>query len=177
MVYGLRGDDRARDDWHDVTTFLRTAVERQGLPGVKAWAPTFDAIVMLHRGQIDEAVSRLSHDPAEFHHWFSGIWRQWYAAFWAEAAVLADHPEADSRLERARTMAAGNPIATAIVERSEAWRRDDQPELLAAAEALADAACPYQQARTLVLAGGDHQTEGQHILSTLGATPMAIPAP
>jgi hypothetical protein len=110
------------------------------------------------------------------YHWFSGIWRQWYTALWAEAAVLADHPEAETRLERARSIVGGNPIGTALVDRATAWRHDDEAGLLAAAEALAEAACPYQQARTLVLAGGEHRTRGLAALSALGATSMPVPA-
>jgi hypothetical protein len=40
--------------------------------------------------------------------------------------------------------------------------------LLAAVAAFATAGCPYQQARTLVLLGGDERTEGLGLLSTLG---------
>jgi hypothetical protein len=42
--------------------------------------------------------------------------------------------------------------------------------LLAAVAAFATAGCPYQQARTLVLLGGDEQAEGMAMLCTMGIT-------
>ena len=45
------------------------------------------------------------------------MWRPWYAALWAEAAVLSGHEDAADRIRRARVATADNPIATAIVDR------------------------------------------------------------
>jgi hypothetical protein len=59
--------------------------------------------------------------------WSDGAWRQWYAAVWAETAVLADRP-----------------------------------------------GCAYQQARTLVLAGGDSRREGEEMMTAIGAAPMTL---
>jgi hypothetical protein len=177
MVHGLRGDEAAWRDWGDLTAALRSTIEAQSNTGCNTWPLVFDAIVLLHRGQDDDAVATMRFDPDELHEWHSGLWRQWYTALWAEAAVQAGHPEAAARLERARGIVAGNPIASALVARAEAWSREDTAGLLAAADALAAAGSRYQQARSLVLAGGDHRTEGETILASLGATPMTVPAP
>ena len=49
-----------------------------------------------------------------------GAWRQWYAAVWAEAAVLAELADRRDRLVRARFIVGHNPVASAIVDRAEA---------------------------------------------------------
>jgi hypothetical protein len=77
-----------------------------------------------------------------------GPWRPWYAALWAEAAVLDDHPEAATRVVRARHVARDNPIAAAIVERADAVARGDRSALAPLAASFAELGCPYQQART-----------------------------
>lgn len=51
---------------------------------------------------------------------------------------------------------AGNPIATAQLERAEALLDGDGDRMLAAAAAFEAAGCRYQWARTLVLTGGEH---------------------
>jgi hypothetical protein len=53
------------------------------------------------------------------------------------AEVAADAPE---RLARARRLVTGNPIATAILDRTEALAAEDRVRLLAAARALLAAA-------------------------------------
>jgi hypothetical protein len=68
---------------------------------------------------------------------------------------------------------AGNPVASAIVERAEALLGGDQKRLLATADAFDAAGCPYQSARTLVLAGGDDAARGAAALATLGFAPTA----
>jgi hypothetical protein len=68
----------------------------------------------------------------------------------------------------ATPLVAGNPIATALVERSAALLDDDRARLLATEAAFTAAGCPYQAARTLLLAGGDVATTGAAALTTLG---------
>ena len=58
--------------------------------------------------------------PEELDQWYSGLWRPWYAALWAEAAVLSGREDAADRLDRARRMSTDNPIATAIIDRAAA---------------------------------------------------------
>ena len=137
----------------------------------------FDAMVLLHRGLPEQAARLMDTPPEQFTEWYSGMWRPWYAALWAEAAVLAGHADAADRIRRARTAAAGNAIATAVVDRAAALATPggDRDGLTAAAAALRDAGCRYQWARTLVLIGGQHRARGESELATMGATAMAEP--
>jgi predicted ATPase/DNA-binding CsgD family transcriptional regulator len=150
MVHGLRGDDDARSRWLAVVDELGVSAERQA-----GYGPTFDAIVLLDRGQAGAALDRLAAEPDEPapSKWVTWIWLHWYVALRAEAAVLAADPEARRDLSAAGTTVAGNPVATAIVERAEALLEQDRERVLATAAAFEAAGCPYQAARSLVLAG------------------------
>ena len=174
MVHGLRGDDDARSEWLDIVAALRTAlVKRYG--AVLRINPAFDAIVLLHRGDAD-AVTRLLHeDPESFHDWHSGRLRQWYAALWAEGAALGQAPDIAERVERARFVTIGNPVAAPLVERAAQLAGGRDPTRLQQLAAHLEAAgCHYQAARTLVFAGGDARRDGEARLVSLGAAPMAI---
>jgi DNA-binding CsgD family transcriptional regulator len=149
-------------------------VERLDSP-LSGYGPTFDAIAQLHLGDIDAALARLAVDPDRLRTWFSGQWRPWYAALWAEAAVLAGLPEAAERIERARLSVAANPVAAAMVDRAAAFAVGDADGLAAAAAALEPTGCRYQWARTLVMAGGEHRQAGALALERMGATPMGMP--
>jgi predicted ATPase/DNA-binding CsgD family transcriptional regulator len=175
-VHGLRGDDDARDEWTDIA--VRQGLEEGRLVGCSTgYVPTFDAIVALHRGDARAAVARLVDDPRDFRRWYTGEWRPWYAALWAEAAVLSGHPEAAERVGVARTLTAANPTAAAMVERAAALLEGDRSRLVEVAATLAGTGCHYQQARTLVLAGDADAAEGRGLMAELGAAPMAEPAP
>jgi predicted ATPase/DNA-binding CsgD family transcriptional regulator len=166
-VHGLRGDDEARATWLEVADAL-------GTPGRPAseihHGEFFDGMLLLHRGQFEEAVRLLVAVPWEFRAWYNALWRPWYAAVWVESAVLADHPEATDRVRQARSSTADNPIATAIVDRAAALARGDRDGVLAAAAALQAEGCRYQWARSLVLAGGAARAEGESALAAMGAT-------
>jgi predicted ATPase len=176
MVEGLRGDDDARRRWEAVGVAMR----RNKPPDTPtAYAEVFDAIVSLHRGRPGEALATLADDPDALDEWHTAAWRQWYAALWAEAAVLdpgtSDGDRAE-RLDRARAIVAGNPIATAMVARAEVLAAGALDRLPALADAL-DPLFRYQRARTLVLAGGAARSEGDRLLAAMHAAPMAQPAP
>jgi hypothetical protein len=180
MMYALQGDDDARQEWLDIAEEMGRGVAHQPDRG-RAFGALFDSFVELHRGEIDRAVTTLSDEPEQLNRWHTGVWRQWYAAAWAETGVLAGLPtaEADERRARARAIAAGNPIASAIVDRADALAGDDTAGLLAAADALAAAGCIFQQARTLVLAGrddahADARAEGERLFAEMAATPMVV---
>lgn len=104
----------------------------------------------------------------------SWVWLHWYVALRAEAAVLAGHPEARARIDAARTVVTGNPIATAQVDRAQALLDGDPARQLAAAAAFDAAGCPYQSARTLLLAGGEHAAVGTAVLADLGLAPVPV---
>jgi predicted ATPase/DNA-binding CsgD family transcriptional regulator len=174
MVYGIRGDDEARRESHGITTDMRR-VTAPLLGDTPAYDQVLDGLVALHRGELGDALARLSGEPESFHYfqWHDGAWRQWYAAVWAEVAVLAGLTDRRQRLDRARFIVVHNPPASAILDRADALDTGDTHRLLAAADALDVAGCRYQQARTLVFAGGAARTEGEAIMAAIGATPMA----
>jgi predicted ATPase/DNA-binding CsgD family transcriptional regulator len=170
MVHGLRGDERRRAEWRERSIAIGVTVERLDSP-LSGYGPTFDAIVALHLGDVEAAVARLSVDPDRLRDWFSGEWRPWYAALWAEAAVLAGRADAAERIERARLSVAANPVATAMVDRAAAFAAGDTARIVAAAAAMEPTGCRYQWARTLVMAGGEHRRAGAAALERMGATP------
>ncbi|WP_212835136.1 LuxR C-terminal-related transcriptional regulator [Catellatospora sp. TT07R-123] len=167
MVHGLRADQDARRRWDEI-------LGRLGTPGehTYGYGAVYDAIELLHFGRAAEALHRLAPEPGEVWKWVCWIWHHWYVALRAEAGVLAGSPDAAERLEQARAVVAGNPVAAAIVERAAALHTGDRERLVAAAAAFAAAGCPYQQARTMVLAGGEHAVSGAAVLSGLGLAPM-----
>jgi predicted ATPase/DNA-binding CsgD family transcriptional regulator len=169
-VCGLRGDDAGRAEWITMANALVS-------PGLQLPSTHhdefFDAMLLLHRGRPEEAVALLATPPEGLRTSHNGLWRPWYAAIWAEAAVLAGDPAAAGRIGRARRCADGNPIAWAVVARSAALASGDRAGVLTAAEQLNAAGCRYQWARTLVLAGGPERARGEDELAAMGATPMA----
>jgi hypothetical protein len=175
MVYGIRGENEARHEWLGIVTEMRRAVAAP-LVATPAYMQVFDGLVALHRGELGDALDRLAGAPASRHwHWaHDAAWRQWYTALWAEAAVLAEQADRRERVEWARFIVGQNPIASALVDRADAIDTGDADRLLASADALAVAGCPYQHARTLVFAGGEARARGEAILAAIGAAPMAI---
>ncbi|KES06003.1 ATPase [Streptomyces toyocaensis] len=163
MVHGLRGDPASRTAWLTIADRADMAVQhRQGYGAV------FDATVLLHHGDAEAALERVAPEPEEVWKWVCWIWLHWYVALRAETAVLAGHPDARTRIHAARTVVTGNPVATAQVDRAEALLDGDLQGQLAAAKAFDAAGCPYQSARTLLLAGGEHTAAGTTALAALG---------
>jgi hypothetical protein len=156
MVHGMRGDDERRAAWVHLTIDLGADSER--LAGCqRGWPPVFDGLLALHRNDPVAAVRRLAADidePELSQSWDFVTWRPWYAALWAEAAVLGRYPDAAARVERSRHAARDNPIATAIVERAAAITTGDRETLVRLATTFAQLGCPYQQARTGRIAAG-----------------------
>jgi hypothetical protein len=170
-VHGMRGDDDARAAWLGIVDALATP--GQPLSSLH-FSEFFDALLLLHRGQDGAALALLGTPPEQFRSWASGMWRPWYAALWAEAAVLTGHPDAAARIRRARLATWDNPIAAAIVARAAALA-GDRGGLAPAAAALEAAGCRYQWARTLIAIGGTERTRGEAALAAMGATVMAWP--
>lgn len=170
-VHGLRGDNDARAAWLDIVEALGTPDRPRAELHV---GKVFDALLLLHRGLPQQAVQVLHTPPGKLTGWHDSVWRPWYAALWAEAAVMSGQEDAVARVDHVRLTTAENPIATAIVDRTAAWgRRDaDRDALTAAAAALAETGCRYQWARTLVIIGGEQRAYGESVLATMGATPM-----
>jgi predicted ATPase/DNA-binding CsgD family transcriptional regulator len=177
-IHALRGDEDARRDWMELVATLSAPL--RPLPSA-TFGKVFDALVLLHRGRSAEAVELLDDDPETFATSASGLWRAWYVAAWAEAAVLAELPDAADRVGRAALLTGGNPVADALVRRAAGiaalWSgttggRDD---LVAAASALRTLGARYQWARTLVMLGRPEEVEGRAALERMRAAPMAWP--
>ena len=168
MMHGLRGDDDARQEWNQVLDELGPLPEH-----AHGYGAVFDTMLLLHHGQLPEALERMSPAPQEVWKWVTWIWHHWYVALRAEVAVLAGTPDARDRLAEARTIVTGNPVAGAMVARAAALLDGEQEALLAAADAFDVAGCRYQAARTLVLAGGEHAERGAAVLASLGLAPMS----
>ncbi|WP_458688663.1 ATP-binding protein [Nocardia tengchongensis] len=115
MAHGLRGDDDARAEWLAIADTLGGTSDRQ-----VAYRAVFDAMVLLDRGQPERALDELATEPDALDEQTVWIWRHWYVALRAEAAVLAGHPDARGFVAAARTTVSGNPIAVPIVERAAA---------------------------------------------------------
>ena len=155
MVHGLLRDDPQRQQWLAVSEEIARGGAVLNLDDASTgWAPTMDALVALDRGETDRALARLAadvDDPEVWGHWQTGMWRPWYAASWAETAVLAGLPDAAERLQRARPLAAANPVATALIDRAEALLAGDTSAFAALSRRLARLGCTYQAERTLHL--------------------------
>ncbi len=174
-VHALQGDDEARAAWMEVVQTLET-------PGrslaTMHFGEFFDALVLLHRGQPDDAVLLLADAPETFVNHFNGMWRPWYASAWAEAAVLAGRPDAAEKIARARMLTSRNPVVEAILVRAGGLLEGGEQghhHLAAAATSLHGAGARYQWARTLVMLGGADRERGERELAALGASPMPWP--
>ncbi|MFE0874242.1 ATP-binding protein [Streptomyces smyrnaeus] len=163
MIHGLRGDQDARSAWLSTVERADTAPQHR-----HGYGAVFDAMVLLHQGEVDAALERVAPEPDRVWKWVCWIWLHWYLALRAEAAVLAGHPDARARIDAARAVVAGNPVATAQVDRAQALLDGDLAGQLATAAAFDAAGCPYQSARTLLLAGGEHTAAGAAALAALG---------
>ncbi|WP_244843853.1 ATP-binding protein [Actinocatenispora sera] len=169
-IHALRGDEAARREWEAIRDRLGTPPEH-----AYGYGAVFDALRLLHEGEVAAAVDRTAPEPDEVWKWVTWIWLHWYVALRAEAAVLAGDPAARDRVAAARTIVAGNPVATALVERAAALLDGDRDRLLATAAAFDVAECGYQVARTFVLAGGEHAERGARMVAELGLAPMTPP--
>jgi predicted ATPase/DNA-binding CsgD family transcriptional regulator len=154
MVHGMLGHDEQRSLWRQITLDLGASF--YSLDGcATGWAPTFDALLALHRGEPGIAIDRLRADvdDEEVRRCPAIDWRPWYAAAWAEAAVLAGWDDARDRISRARRATRDNPITAAMVERAVAIEAGNRSAIAALAATFAALGCPYQEDRTQVLAG------------------------
>jgi hypothetical protein len=162
----MRGDTAARAEWMRIFTALVPSVRQTHDQHSSAF---FESLLLLHHGRAHEAVRLLEIRPHELRRWYEGIWRPWYAAAWAEAAVLAGEPDAAERIASVRDTTAENAVTAALVQRAAALAADDRAGILAAADTLDAAGCRYQWARSLLLAGGPEREKGASALAAMGA--------
>ncbi len=165
-AFALVGDEPNAGEWRRIAEQLLTRRTRSADYEVSG----LEALVLLHRGRPEDAVVRMEADPESLDTWYEAIWRPWYAAWWAEAAVLAGREDAASRIARARAAAVPNPVAAAMIDRAEALLSGDTAALPAIADRLDALGSPYQAARTLLLAGNGVRSRGEDAMRRLGAT-------
>ncbi|MDX3797919.1 ATP-binding protein [Streptomyces sp. AK04-3B] len=168
MVHGLRGDHEARTAWLAIVQEAGHESEHR-----HGYGAVFDATVSLHHGAAEAALERVAPPPDRVWKWVTWVWLHWYAAVRAEASTLAGHPDARERIGAARALVAGNPVATAQLDRCEALLDGDRARLLTVAAAFEAAGSRYQAARTLLLAGDAHTAAGGASLAGLGLAPRA----
>jgi predicted ATPase/DNA-binding CsgD family transcriptional regulator len=174
-AFAMRGDDAASARYRRLIDSIRTPglSERDLLSVAYLYA-----IVAVHRGRFDEALDLLAVHPDAIRDWQNGMWRPWYAALWAEAAVLAGTADAGTRIASARAHTGENPVADLLVDRAEHLRGGPgDPLPLALADRLDGLGARYQAARTRVLAGGAAAERGERELLDLGTAPSTSPAP
>ncbi len=152
MVHGLLDDEPGRRRWVEVAAILTIPASR--LHGAETgWAPTFDGLLWLDRGDTGRALARMSLELDD-EVWSGGVnssWRPWYAALWAEAAVTAGHPDAGRRLDLAREVVRENPVAATMVERATDIAQGDLTRLPHHAVTFERLGCHYQRRRTELL--------------------------
>ena len=169
------GTTTPRTAWLDIVDALATP----GRPlSAMHFGEFFDALLLLHQGRAAAAMELLSTPPEQFRDWDNGMWRPWYAALWAEAAVLTGHPDAaepDPPRPPGHAWTTRSPPPSWTGPRPWPGTRRDRAGLAPAAAALAAAGCRYQWARTLVVIGGAERARGEAELAAMGATVMAWP--
>src|SRR5262249_50994217 len=115
------------------------------------WPALFDGLLHLHRGEHDRAAACLSLAPRAMParvRWAQGLWLPWYAAAWLEASALAGASDLDERRDDARQAASANRIAQLLIDRAEAWWRDDVGSMPSIADELDQLGAIYQGDRT-----------------------------
>jgi hypothetical protein len=164
----MRGDDEASERWRGLIGAIRT-------PGLYARdllsVAYVYALVDVHRGRFAAAAAALETHPDDIRDWQNGMWRPWYAALWAETAVLAGAPHAAERVAAARIHTAENPVADLLLDRT-AHLLGRRGDLSAIAAGLDGLGAPYQAARTRVLSGGAEALRGERELADLGTAPL-----
>ena len=154
LAHGLLRDEPRRRRWVELTRTLTIDPERMD-SCITGWAPTFDGLLALDRGDPDGALTRMDADIDDtevWGGWGSAMWRAWYAALWTEAAVLAKHPRAEERLRRAGPATQENPVAATIVARAGDLARGDHEAVGTYAATFAALGCDYQSRRSELLA-------------------------
>jgi hypothetical protein len=157
-IHGYRGDERAAAEWFDVAEGMAQEGGQRG--GVRL----LKADVDIHRGRVDCATEHVQ-DPA------GGFW--WhtvYLATRAESFVLARRPDAQTTLAEIESYVAHQPYARAITLRARGQLEDDEERIEQARALFAELRCPYQEARSGWLLGGDRREQARRAFEELGAT-------
>ena len=149
LAHGLAGDHESRRQWLRILAQVRGVRAADASRG-SGYGELFEAMVRLHEDEPQAALGALTTDqPAGL---YSFVFTQWNAAVKAEAAVLADAPDAGPLLAQAHAAGAGNPMARAITRRAAALAAGDRVAVEAVCAEFAAAGSAYQCDRTRALA-------------------------
>jgi len=161
-IYGYRGDASAAKDWLEHANNL-VSHQSEHRTGVLAFA----ADIELHRGNPDEAAA-IASQPI-----MSSQWRSPFAATRAEAMVRQGHKEAGEAVEWAAAQLGEDPYARGILLRGRALHTGDDSPLRESLALFREIECPYQEARSGWLLGGEEREQARETFERLGATPPA----
>jgi class 3 adenylate cyclase len=161
-VYGYRGQDDEAADWMHHAQGL-TPPKSEHSSGVAMMR----ADLALHQGRIEDAVAATA-SP------FAGTqWQAPYLAIRAEAFVRAKRPDAGEAIQACESRVGEDPHSRGVLLRARALLSGDDRPLREALALFRQIECPYQEARTGCLLGGDEREEGRRQLERLGATAPA----
>ncbi len=150
-AYALLGDDVSARRWYDMAAVMRDR------PSVEVgrdsgFGPVLDGLVLLHRDEPDRAGRGLRAESPQMSGWYGSLFAWWRSALRAEAAVLADSPDAEQLLEEARQLCASSETLSLVVRRARALAEGDATVLPILAERFDALGVPYQAQRTRRLA-------------------------
>jgi hypothetical protein len=120
LAHGLRGDYVGRQRWLEIVAEIRGVPVADASRGT-GYGEAFEAMVLLHQDRAAEAFEVLT-APGD-RGLYGRVFHQWTVALAADAAVRAGRADAAERIADARAQVAGNPVASAMVERAAAAMR------------------------------------------------------
>ena len=163
MVHSLRDEVALAKEWADFADALAEG-------GSNDFRRFTEGRVALHLGEYDQAADVLSAPRGKGHGWF--IYQQSLAA---DVAATRRAPGAAVFIAEVRQSFDRHRWAEALLMRAAARLSGRPAEMLAAARAFALLGARFEEACTLVLAGGEHTEHGCAVLAELGCVPAAPP--
>jgi predicted ATPase/DNA-binding CsgD family transcriptional regulator len=147
LAHGLQGNAEARRAWLTVLAEIRGVPAEDAARGT-GYGEVFEAMVLLHHDAAADAFEVLT-APGD-RGLYGLVFSQWTAALVAEAAVVAQRPDAAMWVARAEESSADNPVASAITRLAAARLAEDgDPDAFAAIAAdFAAAGAMYHAERT-----------------------------
>lgn len=162
MLSGLTGDRAGFQSWSQLGRQLTKTPRAQGI------APFVECRIALHENRITDALVIAESLPAEY----LGKFDAYARATAAEAAVIAQRPDAEARLAAADGLAQENDWVAACLRRAEGRLRGDRAALEDAVAQWERIEARYERACTLVLLD-DRAAEGAQELRKMGCTVRA----
>jgi class 3 adenylate cyclase/tetratricopeptide (TPR) repeat protein len=157
-ILGYRGREDDAADWFEFARALAPGDSKHD-----AGIGQFEADVLLHRGQVEEAADLL--EPAEASWSWSG---PTFAAVRAEALVRAGR-RSDDAIAIAERATTEHPFGRATALRARGQRDGDESLMRQALAIFVEIECPYQEARTSWLLG--ERPAAGRIFEGLGVDP------